>query len=66
MVAGEYDFGFAVDLMRKDLGIALGESDNIGASLPVAALVDQLYCQLQTRGMNRADTSSLMALLTNP
>lgn len=66
MVASEYDFGFAVDLMRKDLGIALGESDNIGASLPVAALVDQLYCKLQTRGMNRSDTSSLMALLAEP
>jgi 3-hydroxyisobutyrate dehydrogenase len=66
MVAGEYDFGFAIDLMRKDLGIALGEADNIGASLPVAAMVDQLYCQLQSRGMNRADSSSLMDLLVNP
>lgn len=66
MVAGEYDFGFAIDLMRKDLGIALGEADNIGASMPVAALVDQLYCQLQARGMNRSDTSALMDLLANP
>ncbi len=66
MVAGEYDFGFAIDLMRKDLGIALSESDNIGASLPVAAMVDQLYCQLQVRGKNRADTSALMDLLANP
>lgn len=66
MVAGEYDFGFAVDLMRKDLGIALAEANNIAAGLPVAALVDQLYSQLQARGKNRSDTSSLMDLLANP
>jgi 3-hydroxyisobutyrate dehydrogenase-like beta-hydroxyacid dehydrogenase len=66
MVAGEYDFGFAVDLMRKDLGIALGEADNVGASLPVAAMVNQLFAQLQSRGMNRSDTSALMDLLANP
>lgn len=63
MVAGEFDFGFAVDWMRKDLGIALEAARANGASLPVAALVDQFYSELQRRGERRADTSSLITLL---
>jgi 3-hydroxyisobutyrate dehydrogenase-like beta-hydroxyacid dehydrogenase len=66
MVSGEFDFGFAVDWMRKDLGIALAEGSSLGASLPVAALVDQFYARIQARGGNRWDTSSLIDLLTNP
>ena len=65
MVAGEFDFGFAVDWMRKDLRIAMDEAHQVGASVPVAAMVDQFYAQLQARGMNRSDTSSLIDLLTN-
>ena len=63
MLKGEFEFGFAVDWMRKDLGICLGESDNNGARLPVAALVDQFYKHVQAAGGNRYDTSSLMWLL---
>ena len=65
MCKGEFDFGFAVDWMRKDLGICLAEADNNKARLPVAALVDQFYAQVQARGGNRWDTSSLMHLLAN-
>jgi 3-hydroxyisobutyrate dehydrogenase-like beta-hydroxyacid dehydrogenase len=64
MCAGEFDFGFAVDWMRKDLGICLEEGKRNGSRLPVTALVDQFYAQLQYRGDNRMDTSSLMKLLT--
>lgn len=63
MVAGKYDHGFAVDWMRKDLSICLGEARKNGANLPVTALVDQFYAQVQAMGGNRWDTSSLMALL---
>ena len=63
MAAGQFDFGFAVDWMRKDLGIVLDEARRNGARLPVTALVDQCYAALQARGMGRADTSSLVALL---
>ena len=66
MARNEFDFGFAVDWMRKDLGIALEEGDRLGARLPVGALVDQFYAQVQARGGNRWDTSSLIDLLTNP
>ncbi len=66
MVEGSFDFGFAVDWMRKDLGIALDEGAVRGASLPVAALVDQFYARIQSRGGNRWDTSSLIDLLQNP
>lgn len=66
MAREEFDFGFAVDWMRKDLGIALEEGNRLGARLPVAALVDQFYAQVQARGGNRWDTSSLIDLLTNP
>jgi 3-hydroxyisobutyrate dehydrogenase len=63
MCQGKFDFGFAVDWMRKDLGICLAEAGNNGARLPVTALVDQFYAQVQARGGNRWDTSSLMQLL---
>jgi 2-hydroxy-3-oxopropionate reductase len=60
MVAGKFDFGFAVDWMRKDLGICLDEARRNGARLPVAALVDQFYGHVQRRGGGRWDTSSLI------
>ncbi len=63
MVDGKFDHGFAVDWMRKDLGIALAQAREIGASLPVAALVDQFYGDVQTLGGGRWDTSSLIARL---
>ena len=63
MIAGEYEFGFAVDWMRKDLAICLDEARRTGAHLPLTALVDQFYSQVQKMGGNRWDTSSLMALL---
>jgi 3-hydroxyisobutyrate dehydrogenase len=66
MGRNEFDFGFAVDWMRKDLGIALAEGNRLGARLPVGALVDQFYAQIQARGGGRWDTSSLIDLLTNP
>lgn len=65
MCKDEYDFGFAVNWMRKDLGIALQEAQKNGARLPVAALVDQFYAAVQNRGGERWDTSSLMDLLKN-
>ena len=65
MCQGKYDFGFAVDWMRKDLGICLAEASRNGARLPVTALVDQFYAQVQARGGKRWDTSSLMHLLVN-
>jgi len=63
MIQGKFDFGFAVDWMRKDLGIALEEARRNGARLPVTALVDQFYADLQAQGANRADTSSLIKRL---
>ena len=60
---GKYDFGFAVDWMRKDLGICLAEARHNGAALPITALIDQFYAQVQARGGGRWDTSSLMQLL---
>ena len=65
MVAGKFDYGFAVDWMRKDLAICLAEGDKNNARLPVTALVDQFYAQVQARGGNRWDTSSLIHLLAN-
>ena len=62
---GKFDFGFAVDWMRKDLKIALDEARRNGASLPVAALVDQFYAEVQKMGGKRWDTSSLIARLNN-
>jgi len=66
MVADKFDFGFAVDWMRKDLGICLEEAKRNGARLPVTALVDQFYAQVQQRGGKRWDTSSLIHLLAHP
>jgi 3-hydroxyisobutyrate dehydrogenase len=63
MNAGKYDYGFAVDWMRKDLGICLSEADRNGARLPVTALVDQFYKDVQEMGGRRWDTSSLLARL---
>ncbi|MBB2970947.1 NAD(P)-dependent oxidoreductase [Mesorhizobium sp. RMAD-H1] len=63
MNEGKYDFGFAVDWMRKDLGICLEEADRNGALLPVTALVDQFYKEVQKLGGSRWDTSSLLARL---
>ena len=66
MLEGEYAHGFAVDWMRKDLGIVLAEASRNGASLPVAALVDQFYADVQAMGGGRWDTSSLLARLPTP
>ncbi|MEO8756620.1 MAG: NAD(P)-dependent oxidoreductase [Devosia sp.] len=63
MLAQKYDFGFAVDWMRKDLGIVLDEARRNGARLPVSALVDQFYAEVQAMGGARWDTSSLLARL---
>ncbi len=63
MIAGKYDFGFAIDWMRKDLGIVLSEARLNGAKLPVTALIDQFYGDVQDMGGNRWDTSSLLARL---
>ena len=65
MCEGEFEFGFAVDWMRKDLGICLAETQVNGARLPAIALIDQFYAQVQDRGGNRWDTSSLIHLLQN-
>jgi len=65
MVNGEFDFGFAVNWMRKDLRIALEEARNNGARLPAAALVDQFYAEIEAMGGGRWDTSSLIARLEN-
>ncbi|GGD51935.1 oxidoreductase [Lacimicrobium alkaliphilum] len=63
MLKGEYDFGFAVDWMRKDLDIALQQARELGVTLPLTALVDQFYADVQKMGGNRWDTSSLLARL---
>lgn len=63
MIEGRFDFGFAVDWMRKDLGLALDEAKRNGARLPVTALVDQFYADLQAAGGKRDDTSSLIKRL---
>lgn len=64
MANDEFDFGFAVDWMRKDLGLVLDEAKANGARLPVTALVDQFYADLQAMGGGRWDTSSLIRRLT--
>ncbi|MFC0283106.1 NAD(P)-dependent oxidoreductase [Camelimonas abortus] len=66
MAAGQFDFGFAVNWMRKDLAICLAEARRNGASLPVTALVDQFYGEVQAMGGGRWDTSSLIARLPKP
>jgi 3-hydroxyisobutyrate dehydrogenase len=63
MLDGKFDYGFAVDWMRKDLGICLAAADEIGAPLPVTALVDQFYKDVQAMGGGRWDTSSLIERL---
>jgi 3-hydroxyisobutyrate dehydrogenase-like beta-hydroxyacid dehydrogenase len=64
MLKDQFDFGFAVDWMRKDLSMCLDEAENNGASLPMTALVDQFYKEVQAMGGGRWDTSSLMRRLT--
>ena len=66
MVSGTFDFGFAVDWMRKDLAICLEQAKETGARLPVTALVDQFYADVQAMGGRRWDTSSLIARLGAP
>jgi 3-hydroxyisobutyrate dehydrogenase len=66
MIDGEFEFGFAVDWMRKDLGYVLNEAAKTGAQLPLTSLVDQFYSQVQAMGGGRWDTSSLIALLQKP
>ena len=63
MAQGQYAFGFAVDWMRKDLGLTLDEARRNGSSLQLTALVDQFYAEIQQMGGNRWDTSSLLARL---
>jgi 3-hydroxyisobutyrate dehydrogenase-like beta-hydroxyacid dehydrogenase len=63
MAADKFDFGFAVDWMRKDLAMAIAEARTNGAGLPATALVDQFYARIQARGGGRWDTSSLIRLL---
>lgn len=63
MAKDEFDFGFAVDLMRKDLGLAIEEARTIGASVPMTALVDQFYVDVQAMGHGRNDTSALIRRL---
>ena len=65
MIAGEYEFGFAVDWMRKDLAICLAEGNRNGARMPMTAQVDQFYKHVQARGGGRWDTSALLHLLVN-
>ncbi len=64
MVRDEFNHGFAVDWMRKDLGIVLQEARNNGAHLPMTAIIDQFYSEVQAMGGGRWDTSSLIKLLT--
>jgi len=66
MIAGKVDYGFAVDWMRKDLGIALAEGKRQKAAMPLVALVDQFYERVQARGGGRWDTSSLIQPLQKP
>jgi 3-hydroxyisobutyrate dehydrogenase-like beta-hydroxyacid dehydrogenase len=66
MAQGEFEFGFAVEWMRKDLGICLDEAERLDVRLPMTALVDQFYKQVVERGGRRWDTSSLVHLLQNP
>jgi 3-hydroxyisobutyrate dehydrogenase len=65
MLAGHFKHGFAVEWMRKDLGIVLEEARRNGTSLPVTGLVDQFYAEIENMGGRRWDTSSLLARLQN-
>ena len=66
MVNGKFDYGFAVDWMRKDLAIAMAEGKRAKAQMPLVALVDQFYARVQERGGGRWDTSSLIQPLQKP
>jgi 3-hydroxyisobutyrate dehydrogenase len=66
MVEGRFDFGFAVDWMRKDLGLVLDEAERNGAHLELTKLVDEYYADVQAMGGKRWDTSSLIARLERP
>ncbi len=66
MIDGKFEFGFAVDWMRKDLGLCMQEATRLGASLPVTAIIDQFYADIQAMGGNRWDTSSLIKRLETP
>ncbi len=63
MLKGEYEFGFAVDWMRKDLSICFNEAEKNGASLPITKIIDKYYKEIQKNGGSRYDTSSLMTLV---
>jgi 3-hydroxyisobutyrate dehydrogenase len=63
MDQGSFDFGFAIDWMRKDLGLAMDEGRGLGVSLPVTALVDQFYADVQAMGGGRQDTSAIVRRL---
>lgn len=65
MAAGKFDYGFALDWMRKDLRIAMEEAGRVGASLPLTAMIDQFYARLQAQGHGRWDTSTLIHLLSD-
>ena len=65
MARREFDFGFALDWMRKDLAICFAEAERVGATLPVTAIIDQYYARLQRQGQGRWDTSSLIELLVD-
>ena len=64
MAADEFDFGFAIDWMRKDMGLALDEARSNGATLPVAAMIDQYYADVQAMGGGKQDTSALIRRIT--
>jgi len=64
MLADQYNFGFAVDWMRKDLGIALAQAKENGAQLPITEIVDSYYSEIQSNGGGRWDTSSLLTRLS--
>jgi 3-hydroxyisobutyrate dehydrogenase len=66
MAQDKFDFGFAVDWMRKDLGLALEEGRAMGATLPLTALVDQFYAEIQKMGGSRQDTSALVRRIPKP
>ena len=66
MVEGRFDFGFAIDWMRKDLGLVLDEAERNGAKLELTKLIDEYYADVQAMGGRRWDTSSLIARLERP
>ena len=65
MLNGEFNFGFAVDWMRKDLSICFEEAKKNGSNLPITKIIDEYYAKIQSKGGNRYDTSSLMTLVDN-